>query len=162
MRLAAPDLLKLRPEGGPKQHGQPCHPIERQVEQFARAWIDPTSRELLDLMVDSVRLMPVLLVLTFRLEFQHAWSGQPHVTVLAPNRLGERDVAVLVRGLAGNTPLGSEVVDEIVERTDGVPLFVEELTRAVLERADQDNRIATVLSASPLPPWRCPRPYMPR
>jgi DNA polymerase III delta prime subunit len=114
-------------------------------------WIDPTSRELLDLMVDSVRRMPVLLVLTFRPEFQHAWSGQPHVTVLAPNRLGERDVAVLMRGLARNTPLGSEVVDEIVERTDGVPLFVEELTRAVLERADQDKRVVAVLSAAPLP-----------
>ena len=76
--------------------------------------------------------LPVLLVITFRPEFQHAWSGQPHMTALALNRLGERDVTALVRGLAGNAPLGSEVVEEIVERTDGVPLFVEELTKAVL------------------------------
>jgi predicted ATPase len=114
-------------------------------------WIDPTSRELLDLTIDLVRRLPFLLVITFRPEFQHAWSGQPHVTTLALNRLGERDVTTLVRGLAGNTPLGSDIVEEIVDRTDGVPLFIEELTKAVLERTDQDNRVAAVLSASPLP-----------
>jgi predicted ATPase len=61
-----------------------------------------------------------------------------------------------VLGLAGNTPLGSEVVQEIAERTDGVPLFVEELTKAVLERADEDRRVAAVLSASPLPALAVP------
>jgi len=119
-------------------------------------WIDPTSRELLDLMVDRVRGLPALLIITFRPEFQAAWGGQPHVTTLALNRLGERDVAALVQGLAGNAPLGSEVVEEIAERTDGVPLFVEELTKAVLERAGQDNRVAAVLSASPLPAMAVP------
>ncbi len=114
-------------------------------------WIDPTSREMLDLMVDRVRHMPVLPVITFRPEFQQSWVGQPHVTLLALNRLDGRHVASLVIGLAGNIPLGSEVVQEIAERTDGVPLFVEELTKAVLERADQDRRVAAVLSASPLP-----------
>jgi hypothetical protein len=119
-------------------------------------WIDPTSREMLDLMVDRVRHMPVLLVVTFRPEFQQSWVGQPHVTMLALNRLDSRHVASLVLGLAGNTPLGSEVVQEIVERTDGVPLFVEELTKAVLERADQDRRVAAVLSTSPLPALAVP------
>jgi hypothetical protein len=76
-----------------------------------------------------------LLIITFRPEFQQAWSGQPHVTALALSRLRKRDVTALVRELAGNAPLGSEIVEEIVERTDGVPLFIEELTRAVLERA---------------------------
>ena len=118
--------------------------------------VDPTSRELLDLMVDQVRRLPVLLVITFRPEFQAAWGGQPHVTTLALNRLGERDVAALVLGLAGNAPLGSEVVEEIAERTDGVPLFIEELTKAVLERAGEDNRVAAVLSASPLPALAVP------
>ena len=119
-------------------------------------WIDPTSREMLDLMVDRVRRMPVLLIVTFRPEFHQSWIGQPHVTMLALNRLGGRDVAALVLGLAGNTPLGSEVVQEIAERTDGVPLFVEELTKAVLERADRDRRVAAVLSASPLPALAVP------
>jgi class 3 adenylate cyclase/predicted ATPase len=119
-------------------------------------WIDPTTRELLDLTIDRASRQPILLIVTFRAEFQQAWGGQPHVTMLALNRLGERDVATLVRGLAGNAPLGSEIVEEIVERTDGVPLFIEELTRAVLERADQDNRVAAVLSASPLPALAVP------
>jgi class 3 adenylate cyclase len=125
-----------------------AHPVLAVFEDAH--WLDPTSRELLDLMVERVRRLPVLLVITFRPEFQAPWGGQPHVTVLALNRLGERDVAALVLGLAGNTPLGGDVVEEIVERTDGVPLFVEELTKAILEGADQENRVAAVLSASPL------------
>ena len=113
-------------------------------------WIDPTSRELLDLTVDRIRRLPVLLVVTFRPEFQPVWTGQAHVTTLALNRLGEREAAALVRGLAGNTPLGNDVVGEIIARTDGVPLFVEELTAAVLERAGQDRGVAAVLSSAPL------------
>jgi hypothetical protein len=113
-------------------------------------WIDPTSRETVDLLIDRVRRLPVLLIVTFRPEFQAPWGGRPHVTSLALNRLGGREVASLVQGLAGNAPLGSEVVDEIVERTDGVPLFVEELTKAVLEGSAQEGRVAAVLSAIPV------------
>jgi class 3 adenylate cyclase len=83
-------------------------------------WVDPTSRELLDLTVERVSRLPVLLVVTFRPEFQPGWDGRPHVTMLALNRLGGREVTALVAGLARNTPLCSEVVTEIVERTDGV------------------------------------------
>jgi class 3 adenylate cyclase/tetratricopeptide (TPR) repeat protein len=119
-------------------------------------WIDPTSRELLDLIVDRVRHLPIVLVITFRPEFAAPWGGQPHVTTLSLNRLGGRDAALLVLGLAGNTPLGSEVVEEIVERTDGVPLFVEELTKAVIERGEQDRQVGAVLSASPLPALAVP------
>jgi predicted ATPase len=119
-------------------------------------WIDPTSRELIDLTLDRLKRCPVLLLITFRPEFQHGWGGQPHVTVLALNRLGGREGAALVEKLAGNLALSDEIVREIVERTDGVPLFVEELTKAVLERADQENRVAAVLSASPLPALAVP------
>jgi class 3 adenylate cyclase len=114
-------------------------------------WIDPTSRELLDLTLDRVTRLPVLLVVTFRPEFQHAWSGQPHVTVMALSRLGGRDGAALVERLASNAGLADDTVDEIVERADGVPLFLEELTKAVLESGDRDNRTAAVLAARPLP-----------
>jgi class 3 adenylate cyclase/predicted ATPase len=113
-------------------------------------WIDPSSRELLDLTLDRVGRLPVLLVVTFRPEFQHGWGGQAHVTVLALNRLGGRDGVALVQSLAGNTALDAEIVAEIVERTDGVPLFVEELTKAVLESAERENRVAVVLASSPL------------
>jgi len=111
-------------------------------------WIDPTSRELLALTVDRVRRLPVLLAITFRPEFQPPWGGRAHVTSLALNRLGERDGETLVQTLAGNAALAAEVVAEIVERTDGVPLFVEELTKAVLESAAQGGRVAAVLATT--------------
>jgi predicted ATPase len=114
-------------------------------------WIDPSSRELLGLTLDRVRLLPVLLVVNFRPEFQHAWNGQPHLTVPALNRLGGHDGAALVETLAGNAGLSVETVDEIVERADGVPLFVEELTRAVLESGDRDTRVGVVSAASSSP-----------
>jgi len=100
-------------------------------------WIDPTSRELMDLTVDRIRHLPVVLVVTFRPEFQHSWSGPPPVTTLALNRLGGHDSAALVERIAGNANLSGNIVDEIVERADGVPLFLEELTKAVLESGDR-------------------------
>jgi class 3 adenylate cyclase/predicted ATPase len=96
-------------------------------------WIDPTSRELLDLIIERVRSLPVLLVVTFRPEFEPAWTGQPRVSVLALNRLDERDRTALVLQIAGGKALPDEVVNQIVNRTDGVPLFVEELTKSILE-----------------------------
>ncbi len=96
-------------------------------------WMDPTSRELLDLTVERVRSLPVLLVVTFRSELQPLWIGQPQVTMLALNRLDLRDRKVLVEQIAGGKPLPDEVVDQIADHTDGVPLFVEELTKSILE-----------------------------
>jgi class 3 adenylate cyclase/predicted ATPase len=107
-------------------------------------WADPTSCELLDLMIDRVALMPILLVVTFRPEFQQAWSGRPHVTMQTLNRLGGGDCAVLVQELAGNAGLSGETVDEIVERTDGVPLFVEEVTKAVVEAGADRLALASI------------------
>ena len=113
-------------------------------------WIDPTSRELLDLMVDRARRLPVLLAITFRPEFQPPWVGRSHVTSLALNQLGERDGAALAQRLAGNATLNADIIAKIVERTDGVPLFVEELTKAVLENAGQVDRVAAVLETTSL------------
>jgi class 3 adenylate cyclase len=96
-------------------------------------WIDPTSRELLDLTIERVRSLPVLLIVTFRPEFQPPWTGQPQVSMLALNRLGRRDRTALVEQIAGGKALPDEVVAQIADRTDGVPLFAEELTKSVLE-----------------------------
>jgi class 3 adenylate cyclase len=111
-------------------------------------WIDPTSREMLDLTVDRLRHLQALLAITFRPEFQPPWSGHAHVTSLALNRLDERNGEMLVQKLAGNAALSTDVVAEIVERTDGVPLFVEELTKAVLESAAQGDKVAAVLATT--------------
>jgi predicted ATPase/class 3 adenylate cyclase len=96
-------------------------------------WIDPSSRELLDRVVDGVARLPTLLLITFRPEFPPPWSGRSHVTVLALSRLDRRQGAMLVQRVAGTKALTADTVEEIVTRTDGVPLFVEELTKAVLE-----------------------------
>jgi predicted ATPase/DNA-binding winged helix-turn-helix (wHTH) protein len=96
-------------------------------------WVDPTSRELLDLIIERIHNLPVLLIVTFRPEFQQAWTGQPQVTMLTLNRLDRRDRSNLVMRIAGGSVLPSEVVDQLVDRTDGVPLFIEELTKSVLE-----------------------------
>jgi class 3 adenylate cyclase len=116
----------------------------RQLEGLARQqpvlmlfedvhWIDPTSRELLDLTIEHVQSLPVLLIVTFRPEFQPPWIGQPQVTMLALNRLDRRDRTALVAQIAGGKALADEVVAQIAERADGVPLFVEELTKSVVE-----------------------------
>jgi class 3 adenylate cyclase/predicted ATPase len=96
-------------------------------------WIDPTSRELLDLTVDRVRNLPVLLIVTFRPEFQPPWIGQPQVTMVALNRLDRHDRTAMIEQIAGSNTLPGEVIDQITDRTDGVPLFIEELTKSVLE-----------------------------
>src|SRR5262249_14168814 len=83
-----------------------------------------------------------LLVVTFRPEFQPPWIGQPHVTALSLRRLARDESEELVRGLVGkSTALSIELLDEIVDRTDGVPLFLEELTKAVLESGNPDSNI---------------------
>jgi class 3 adenylate cyclase/predicted ATPase len=96
-------------------------------------WIDPTSREVLDLSVERVSSLPVLLIMTFRPEFQPPWTGQPQVTMLTLNRLGRRERTALVEQIAGTNALPDAVINQIAERTEGVPLFVEELTKSVLE-----------------------------
>jgi len=110
-------------------------------------WADPTSCELLDLAVEQIERLPVLLIATFRPEYQPPWTGEPHVTTLSLRRLGRHESDELVRGIIGNTAaLPSEVMAEIVERTDGVPLFLEELTKAVVENAVIGSVPATSLA----------------
>jgi class 3 adenylate cyclase len=112
-------------------------------------WIDPTSREVLDLTVEKITELPVLLVATYRPEFQPPWVGGSQVTVIALNRLGRGEGTTLVHRLAGNLgALPPDIVDEIVERTDGVPLFVEELTKAVVE-AGADRGYASISAVPP-------------
>ena len=96
-------------------------------------WVDPTSLEVLGRAVDRIATLHVLLVVTFRPEFNAPWVGQSHVTSLTLNRLGEREAAAIIARLVENKELPAAVMAEIVERSDGIPLFVEEMTKAVLE-----------------------------
>jgi predicted ATPase len=96
-------------------------------------WTDPTSLEVIGRVVDRIANLPVLLIVTFRPEFDPPWIGQPHVTALTINRLTQRDVGAMIDRVVGNKLLPASIRRDIVERTDGVPLFVEEMTKAVLE-----------------------------
>ena len=100
-------------------------------------WIDPTSLEVLDLVVRRIQGLRVLLLMTFRPEFRPPWEGQAHVTSLTLNRLSSRDAAAIIAGLIGTNALTADLSAEIVERTDGIPLFVEEMTKAVLEAENE-------------------------
>jgi class 3 adenylate cyclase len=96
-------------------------------------WSDPTTQESLDLLVDRVAGLRVLVILTFRPEFSPPWIGRPHVTMLTLNRLAPRQRAAIITHVTGGRALPKEIADQIVDRTDGVPLFVEELTKTVVE-----------------------------
>ena len=114
-------------------------------------WIDPTSLEALGRAVDRIRTLGVLLIVTYRPEFQPPWIGRPHVAALTINRLGEREITAMIDRVTGNKPLPQSIRQDIVERTDGIPLFVEEMTKAVLEagrrRRARDNRRYSVLGS---------------
>jgi class 3 adenylate cyclase/tetratricopeptide (TPR) repeat protein len=96
-------------------------------------WSDPTTRESLDLLVDRAPRLRVLMILTFRPEFTPPWIGRPHVTMLTLNRLPHRHGAEMIAYVTGGKTLPKEVAEQIIERTDGVPLFIEELTKTVVE-----------------------------
>jgi class 3 adenylate cyclase/DNA polymerase III delta prime subunit len=146
--LSLPDGRFPRLDLTPQQRKQrTLEALLRQLEYLARRqpvllifedvhWIDPTSLELMDRTVDRIRGWPVLLLMTFRPEFRPPWTEHAHVTIAALSGLDPRDGAAIVERIAGNRVLPTEIVNEIVERTDGVPLFVEELTKAVLEASD--------------------------
>jgi class 3 adenylate cyclase/predicted ATPase len=96
-------------------------------------WIDPSSHEALQQAIERLQTLPVLLIVTARPEFQPPWVGLPHVTLQPLNRLSRRDRTLMIDHLTHGKPLPEEVLRQIVERTDGVPLFVEELTHTVVE-----------------------------
>ena len=102
-------------------------------------WSDPTTRELLDLLVDRVPALRVLVIITFRPEFTPPWIGRPHVTMLTLNRLPPRQRAEMIAHVTGGKALPKEIADQIIDRTDGVPLFIEELTKTVVESGVADR-----------------------
>jgi DNA-binding winged helix-turn-helix (wHTH) protein/tetratricopeptide (TPR) repeat protein len=155
-------LSKARPQRPqpldlPPQHRRrrTLDALTRRIEAQARAkpvvvifedvqWIDPTSLEVLNRMVARTAALPVLLVITFRPDFAAPWIGEPHVSVLTLNRLARGDCQALVGQIAGASELASDLIDEIVARSDGVPLFAEELTKAVIE-ANAPETATTVM-----------------
>ena len=103
-------------------------------------WADPTSLEVLDLLIDRVRGFPLLIILTYRPEFQSRWGGHGHVSALNLSKLTKAQSSAMVNKLAKNKTLPGNLLEQILTKTDGVPLFVEELTNAILESNDIQER----------------------
>ena len=119
-------------------------------------WADPTSLEMLDQIIGRIGSLPVLAIITFRPEFVPPWRGHAHVTALALNRLGQDQSADLVARVTRGKALPAEVLDQIVAKTDGVPLFVEELTKTVMESGFLDEKAGHFELTGPLPPLAIP------
>jgi len=118
-------------------------------------WADATSLEVLDLMVERVRALPLLMLITFRPEYEAPWTGLSHVTNIALDRLAPVEVETLAEHVAGR-PLPPEVTAQIVAKTDGVPLFVEELTKTVVESGLLVAGPQGWRRDGPLPPFAIP------
>jgi predicted ATPase len=113
-------------------------------------WIDPSSRELLDRTIERLTTLPILLLATFRPEFLPPWTGLPQVA-LTFSRLDRRTGTAMVQSIAGSAALSAEAAAEIVERADGNPLFIEELTKAVLEADSRGEGDQKTLGGAPSP-----------
>ena len=113
-------------------------------------WTDATSLELFGRIVDRIPSLHVLLIVTFRPEFEPPWIGRPYVTTLTINRLTQRDVSAMIDRVVGNKLLPPNLRHDIIERTDGIPLFVEEMTKAVLE-AESEGAAEHIAAAVPPP-----------
>jgi class 3 adenylate cyclase/predicted ATPase len=118
-------------------------------------WADPTSLELFSRVVDRIQTLRVLLIVTFRPEFDPPWIGQPHVTAMTINRLTQRDVGAMIDRVVGNKQLPPSIRQDIIGRTDGVPLFVEEMTKAMLE-AESEGAARRTVAAAPSPTLAVP------
>ncbi len=119
-------------------------------------WIDPSSRELATLCIERLAASPVLQVITFRPEFAHDWGRYSHVTQLELQRLGASSATQLVAHVTGGKPLPQEVLGHIVAKADGIPLFVEELTRNLIESGFLHENIDEYVLDQPLPSLAIP------
>jgi len=119
-------------------------------------WIDPSTLEFMDLLIEELRPCPVLILATARPEFDNPWSGHVHVTTLMLNHLSRRESASLISKVTRGKSLPDVVLDEIIDKTDGVPLFIEELTKMVVESGLLEDAGDHFALAGPLPPLAIP------
>ena len=134
--------------------------LVRQIEALSREspilmiledahWGDPSSLETFGRLIDRIKRLNVLLIVTYRPEFAPPWIGRPQVTSLTVNRLGRREIHLMIDRIAGNKVLPEAIRSDIAERADGVPLFAEEIAKATVEAADE-GKTARAITAIPL------------
>ena len=118
-------------------------------------WSDPTSLEALGRAVDRIATLRVLMIVTFRPEFEAPWIGRPYVTTITINRLSKREIVDMIGRVVGNKLLPENLRQDIIERTDGIPLFVEEITKSVME-AESEGEARQAVSVVPVPAANVP------
>ena len=118
-------------------------------------WSDPTSLEAFSRAVDRIATLRVLMIVTFRPEFEAPWIGRPYVTAITINRLSKREIVEMISRVIGNKPLPENLRQDIIERTDGIPLFVEEITKALME-AENEGEARQAVSVVPAPALNVP------
>jgi predicted ATPase len=119
-------------------------------------WIDPSTLEFLELAVERVQRLPIMAIITFRPEFAPSWSGRTHVTSLALGRLAQRQGTSIIEAVTGGKTLPVEVAEQIVTKTDGIPLFIEELTKTLLESGFLREAGDRYVLSGPLPAMAIP------
>ena len=155
--------LELTPE---QRRQRTLEALSLQIEALTRSspvlmifedahWTDPTSLEAFGRTLDRIKSLRVLLIGTYRPEFEPPWIGRPYVTALTINRLADRDIATIIDRVAANKGLPANIRQDIIERTDGIPLFVEEMTKAVLE-AENEGDTERAVGAIPAPSMAVP------
>lgn len=141
--------------------------LVRQLEDLSRQrpvlllfedahWSDSTSLDLLDRFAERIRKLRVLMIVTFRPEFEPVWAGQAQVTSVMLNRLSQRETLALAGSVAGGKSLPDEILDRIIEHTDGIPLCIEELTRALLESDFLREESRQFILSGPMPSLAVP------
>ena len=156
--------LKLSPQ---QQRERTYDAFEEQLRQLASRrpvlvvfedvhWADPSTLEILDRSVFYIKSLPVFVVLTFRPETRPTWVDEPHVTTISLNRLSESSGAEIVSGLVRGKTLPDDVLSQIIRKADGIPLFVEEVTKTVLESGFLKDRGDHYEVDGPLPPMAVP------
>jgi predicted ATPase len=165
------EMLSLAGDGrypalAPERRQKTFEALSFQVEALARQnpvliifedahWTDPTSLEAFGRTVGRIASLCVLLIVTSRPEFEAPWIGRPYVTALTVNRLAQRDIDAMIDRVAGNRLIPASVRRDIVERADGIPLFVEEITKAVLE-AENEGEVRRTVASFPSPAFAVP------
>jgi predicted ATPase len=163
------DLLLLRNDGrypdlnlsAKQRRDRTLQALTEQIEALARLnpvlmifedahWADATSLELFDYVVNTLPRLHALLIVTFRSGFEPPWVARPDVTALTLNRLAEREVGAMIDGIIGNKIFSANLRQDIIERTDGIPLFVEEMTKAVLEAGGEGAAMAAAIPSPAL------------
>jgi len=124
------------------------NPVIAVVEDIQ--WADPTTVELLAVQIDGIESLPILLVVTTRAEMRPPWASRPQVTIQVLGGLHHRQAVSIINEVAGAASLPTEVVERIISRADGVPLFIEELTKTVLERGERPSKRGLRAPVEPL------------